>query len=74
MNFSRQDISGTKAILQDSLEFIQARYGNENVLDATVHMDERTPHMHVNMIPRTKEGSLCAKNIFTREELKRITD
>ena len=68
--FQDKTLAEQKQYFQDSLEFIQARYGNENVLDATVHMDERTPHMHVNMIPRTKEGSLCAKNIFTREELR----
>lgn len=70
--FQDKTLAEQRQYFQDALEFIQARYGKENVVDATVHMDERTPHMHVNMIPRTKEGSLCAKNIFTREELRAL--
>lgn len=35
----------------------------ENLLYATVHMDEITPHMHYGVIPITKDGRLSAKEV-----------
>lgn len=48
------------------------RYGEENVINATVHMDEATPHMHLGLVPVTKDGRLSAKDIFTPIELKQL--
>lgn len=53
---------------QQSLNFLKRRYGEENVISATVHMDERTPHMHVNFVP-IRDGKLSAFSILTRKEL-----
>ncbi|GAB5813366.1 hypothetical protein JMUB7546_26930 [Staphylococcus aureus] len=33
------------------------------LLYATVHMDEITPHMHYGVIPITKDGRLSAKEV-----------
>lgn len=60
-----------KEFFQQSLRFIQERYGKENILSATVHKDEKTPHMHVNLTP-IRGGRLIASEIFTREELGRL--
>ena len=57
-----------KAFFQDALNFISEHYGKENILAATVHMDEKTPHMHVNITP-IRDGRLTAKEIFNRAEL-----
>lgn len=57
-----------KSFFQNALQFIGDRYGKENILAATVHMDEKTPHMHVNMTP-IRGGRLTAKEIFSRSEL-----
>lgn len=57
-----------KTFFQDALNYISERYGKENVLAATVHMDEKTPHMHVNITP-IRDGRLTAKEIFNRTEL-----
>ncbi len=54
-----------------SLDFLRRRYGEENILSATIHMDERTPHMHVNFTP-IRDGKLSAFNIFTRQELSKL--
>lgn len=54
---------------KDSYEFLAERYGRENIVSATVHLDERTPHMHFNFVPVTKDGRLSAKSILTRQEL-----
>jgi chromosome segregation ATPase len=35
-------------------------------------MDEATPHMHLGIVPVTKDGRLSAKDIFTPIELKQL--
>ena len=42
--------------------------GIENVINATVHMDEATPHMHLGIVPVTEDGRLSAKDIFTKTD------
>ncbi|MDR3668866.1 MAG: MobV family relaxase [Ignavibacteriaceae bacterium] len=58
-----------KEFFNDSTEFFMKRYGGENVVNATVHMDEKTPHMHLGVVPITNDGRLACKSIFTRKEL-----
>lgn len=53
----------------DAVKFFQDRYGKENVIAATVHMDEATPHMHLCLTPIRNER-LSAKAIFTKQELR----
>lgn len=54
---------------KDSYNFLADRYGKENVISATVHLDEKTPHMHFNFVPVTADGRLSAKSILTRQSL-----
>lgn len=35
-----------------------------NVVSAVVHMDEKTPHMHLAFVPLTKDNCLSAKEIL----------
>lgn len=58
-----------REFFEQSLAFIADRYGKENILSATVHMDEKTPHMHVNFTP-IRGHRLTAKTIFDRNELR----
>lgn len=59
-----------REFFEDSLKFFGDRYGVENIVNATVHMDETTPHMHVGIVPITEDGRLSAKSLFTKSELK----
>ena len=36
---------------QASYDFLEKKYGKENVVSAYVHMDEATPHMHFAFVP-----------------------
>lgn len=62
-------------------DFFASRYGSENILNACVHMDETTPHMHLGMVPvveieRKKNGkkyktmSLSPTKLFDRQEMR----
>lgn len=71
--FEKMGKAKTHAFFAESLKFIQDRYGAANVVSATVHMDEKTPHMHVFFTPEF-EGKLSAKNLFAlkRKELTHL--
>ncbi|POD82629.1 Plasmid recombination enzyme type [Bacillus subtilis subsp. subtilis] len=63
-----------KAFFESNLSFLQERYGKENVMYASVHKDEKTPHMHVGIVPITKEKKLSAKQIFNKVEMKQLQE
>lgn len=60
--------------LKKGYEFIKDRYGEENVVSATIHMDEKTPHVHVNFVPVTEDGRLSAKDLFGPKDLRTLQD
>ena len=47
-----------------AFDFLKERVGEENIISAVVHMDERTPHLHLCFVPLTKDGRLSAKEIL----------
>lgn len=55
----------------DCAEFFSNKYGEENMISAVVHMDETTPHMHLNFIP-INEGRLSSKSLFDRQKLAQL--
>jgi hypothetical protein len=63
-----------KAFFEDSYRFIKEQYGEQNIVSAIVHMDESTPHMHINLVPVTKDNRLCAKDIFSKGKLTKLHD
>ena len=52
-----------KAYFQEALDFIKQNQNPETIISAVVHMDEKTPHMHLSFVPLTEDGRLCAKEI-----------
>ena len=61
-----------REFFQDSVKWFSDRYGADRVINATVHMDETTPHLHIGVMPITQDGRLSAKAIFTKTEMKAI--
>lgn len=57
-----------KEFFKDSVKWFGNRYGAENIVNATVHMDETTPHLHVGLVP-IKDGRLSAKALFDKKEM-----
>ena len=56
----------------DCYKFFAERYGEENIIAAVVHTDETTPHMHLNLMPVTKDGRLCSKQLFDKPQLQQL--
>ncbi len=57
-----------KAYFTMALDFISERVGEKNILSAVVHMDERTPHMHLCFVPITPDNKLSAKSILGNQK------
>ena len=51
-----------------ALAFIREEVGEDNIFAATVHMDERNPHMHVCFVPLTPDKRLSAKAIIGNQK------
>ena len=56
----------------DCYKFFADKYGEENIIAAVVHNDETTPHMHLNLMPVTKDGRLCSKQLFDKPQLQQL--
>ena len=56
----------------DCYKFFAERYGEENIISAVVHLDETTPHMHLNLMPITSDGRLCSKQLFDKPQLQKL--
>ena len=52
-----------------NLQFIIREYGEENILRFTLHMDEKTPHLHAITVNLTKDGRLSGKEIFGNRKI-----
>ena len=52
-----------KAYFTVALDFIQKHQSKDTIISAVVHMDEKTPHMHLCFVPLTKDKRLSAKEI-----------
>jgi len=53
-----------RRFFEESVCFLKARYGEENFVYASVHVDEKTPHMHVGMVPVNEKQKLSAYSFF----------
>jgi len=71
--FDRLDPAEQKRFFEESFKLFSERYGKQNIAYATVHMDEKTPHMHVGVVPM-RDGKLQGKNVFNRQELLWLQD
>ena len=64
-----------QAFFQRAADFLIGRVGRENIVSAVVHMDEKTPHLHLCFVPLTADGRLSAKEIIgNRKNLVRWQD
>jgi hypothetical protein len=54
---------------EDCLQWAENRFGTDNIISAIVHNDETTPHLHIDFVPLTKDGRLCAKDFVDGRKL-----
>ena len=61
--FKGKKHSEVKAYFTEALYFIKQNQNSETIISAVVHMDEKTPHMHLCFVPLTEDKRLSAKEI-----------
>ncbi len=71
--FDRLNPAEEKQFFEESYKLFADRYGEKNIAYAMVHMDEKTPHMHLGVVPM-RDGKLQGKHVFDRNELRWIQD
>lgn len=65
------DPERTAAWVARSLTWLQAEFG-DRLVSVVHHMDEATPHLHFAVVPLRADGTLCAREMFNPEGLRRM--
>lgn len=84
LNFHKGEANGRPALVGSStdwerlvglrdraLEWVDERYGKENVVSAVLHLDEKTPHLHIVVVPIDKRGKLNCRSYLGGAEKMR---
>ena len=58
-----KDAEKAKAWVRANADFIKSEYGSKNIIRLNLHLDEKTPHLHVITVPLTSDGRLSAKEV-----------
>ena len=60
---------------QRAVDFIKSKIRPDMIFSAVVHLDEKTPHLHLCFVPLTKDNRLTAKEILgNRAKLSKWQD
>ena len=62
--FKKKSEKQIREFFEHALDFLKQRQAPETFVSAVVHMDEKTPHLHLVFVPLTKDNRLCAKEII----------
>src|SRR5699024_4347300 len=63
-----------KRYFEVSKDFFADKFGEENIRYAQVHMDEKTPHMHMGIVPFDEDMKLASKRVVTKQTLISVQD
>lgn len=72
--FEGMEDNEIKRYFEVSKDFFATEFGEENIRYATVHMDEKTPHMHMGIVPFDEDMKLCSKRVVSKQKLIAIQD
>ena len=61
--FKGKKLPEVRRYFEESLRFFEQHQSRKTIISAVVHMDEKTPHMHLSFVPLTADGRLSAKEI-----------
>ena len=62
--FKGKSRSEVKAYFEYALKFLESKQSPDTFLSAVIHMDEKTPHLHLCFVPLTADGRLSAKEVI----------
>ena len=62
--FEKKSRKEVKEFFNYAVEFMKSKQREDTYISAVVHVDEKTPHMHLCFVPITEDGRLSAKEII----------
>ena len=69
--FEKKSRKEIREFFDYAVEFMKSKQREDTYISAVVHVDEKTPHMHLCFVPITPDGRLSAKEIIGNK--KRLT-
>ena len=69
--FEKKSRKEIREFFSYAVEFMKSKQNPDTYISAVVHVDEKTPHMHLCFVPITVDGRLSAKEIIGNK--KRLT-
>ena len=69
--FEKKSRKEIREFFDYAVEFMKSKQNPDTYISAVVHVDEKTPHMHLCFVPITPDGRLSAKEIVGNK--KRLT-
>ena len=69
--FEKKSRTEIREFFAYAVEFMKSKQNPDTYISAVVHVDEKTPHMHLCFVPITPDGRLSAKEIIGNK--KRLT-
>lgn len=58
--------------LDENKKFAAEEFGAKNIVRFTLHLDEKTPHLHAVVVPLTSDGRLSAKEIMGNKKAMQL--
>ena len=62
--FEKKSPKEVREFFDYAVEFMKSKQNPDTYISAVVHVDEKTPHMHLCFVPITADGRLSAKEII----------
>jgi len=59
---------------QTNLAWFRERFGEDNILETSLHLDEKTPHMHILFAPRIRGKWNCREILGGKKKLAKLQD
>ena len=73
--FTGRNKQEVQAYFAEAAAFMEKKVGRGNIFSTVVHMDEKTPHLHLCFTPIPEDGRLSAKEILgNRAQLSKWQD
>lgn len=73
--FKGKSLGEVKRFFKTAVDFLAEKVGSNNIFSAVVHLDEKTPHLHLCFTPITEDNRLSAKDILgNRAKLSKWQD
>ena len=69
--FEKLSEEETREFFETAKNYFAENYGEDNIAYASVHLDESTPHMHMEWC-LSKMGNCLLRQMFDKEELKKF--